>query len=86
MQPSGEASMPVREGIKRCSIDEMLELEAEELSQRVQVNYEIVIDGALSEWGSKVEELFQKLEKSVLSWHQAGVEQKITLVFAESSE
>lgn len=71
--------------INSCSIEEMLELEAEDLSQRLQANYEIIIDGAMSEWGSKVEELFRKLEKSVLLWHQEGVDQKITLVFAEAS-
>jgi hypothetical protein len=77
--------MQANETKNRCSIEEMLELEAEELSQRVQANYEIIIDGAMSEWGSKVEELFRKLEKSVLLWHQEGVDQKITLVFAEAS-
>ena len=85
MHTSGETIMTVLKDFRQCSIEEMLELESEELSQKVQANCEIFIGGALSEWGSKVEELFQKLEKSVLSWHQEGVEQKITLVFAESS-
>jgi hypothetical protein len=71
--------------INSCSIEEMLEIEAEELSQRIKASPEIIIDGAMSEWGSKVEELFRKLEKSVLLWHQEGVDQKIILVFAEVS-
>jgi hypothetical protein len=77
--------MPTVENVSQCAIEKMLELEAEELSQKIQANCEILIDGAMSEWGSKVEELFQKLEKSVLIWHKEGIDQKITLVFAEAS-
>ena len=73
--------MPTVESVSRCAIEEMLELEVEELSQKIQANCEILINGAMSEWGSKVEDLFQKLKKSVLVWHKEGTPQKITLVF-----
>ena len=75
--------MPTNESVSRCAIEEMLELEVDELSQKIQANCEILINGAMSEWGSKVEDLFQKLEKSVLVWHKEGTPQKIILVFTE---
>ena len=68
--------------VSQHRIEELLTLTDEELAALIQTNVEVVIDGALSEWGSKVEDLFRKLEKSVLVWHTPGVTQKITLVFA----
>lgn len=69
--------------VKQYPIDDLLGLEGEDLANCIKESCEITIDGAMSEWGSKVDELFRKIEKSVLSWHQEGVTQRVTLVFVE---
>lgn len=46
---------------------------------------ELTIDSALSEWGSVVEELFHKLERSVNDWHDPNVDRTVTVRFVETS-
>lgn len=86
MELSEEDTPTLALGPQPCSIEELLELDNDALAERVQSNCEIIIDGAMSEWGSKVETLFQKLEKSVLQWYKEGLSQKIILVFAETPQ
>ena len=69
--------------VTRHPIETLLELSDESLADIVKSSCEVVIRGAMSEWGSKVETLFGKIEKSVLLWHQASSEQRIVLVFSQ---
>jgi hypothetical protein len=67
------------------AIEELLELSDEALAETIKPSCEVVIDGAMSEWGSKVEALFRKIEKSVMLWHDSATNQRIVVVFAEET-
>jgi hypothetical protein len=71
--------------VTKHPIEDLLELSEEALADIIKSSCEVVIDGAMSEWGSKVETLFRKIEKSVLLWHEASIHQRIVLVFSEES-
>lgn len=44
---------------------------------------EVLVDGALSEWGSRLEMLMSKLERSVVHWHEAGISKTVLIRFVE---
>lgn len=45
---------------------------------------DITVDGALSEWGSALENTLRKLESCVMAWHEAGAAKTRCIRFVES--
>lgn len=72
-------SLPVMT-LKECAT-----LTSEDLSAHmVNGGFELTIDGALSEWGSRVDEIFHKLEHDVLKWRADGETRAILVRFVEA--
>lgn len=66
---------------------DVAELTQDELASHMREGrLEVFVDGALSEWGSRVDQLFQKLEKGVMQWHETGHSRTIVLHFLEKPE
>jgi hypothetical protein len=64
---------------------ELAELDADELAERFKAgDLELCVE-PLSEWGSELEGLFQKLEKSVMQWYEAGLKRSFTICFLDEA-
>ena len=60
------------------------ERDADEIAKLMEgETLEVHIDGAMSEWGSLIEEFFAKLERGVTKWHHEGEEKTIVVRFVE---
>lgn len=77
--PPTETAAPVT--TNSSMIEDLLKLSEEELAQFIKGSCEITIDSAMSEWGSEIETLMHRLEKTVLLWHEPSCEQRLTIVF-----
>lgn len=78
--PATETTAAVA-AISSCTIEDLLTLSEEDLAKFIKGSCEITIDSAMSEWGSEVETLMHRLEKTVLLWHEPSCEQRLTIVF-----
>lgn len=60
-------------------------LTAQDLSAHMATGgLEITVDGALSEWGSRVDGIFHKLEHDVLKWRADGETRTVLVRFVEA--
>ena len=76
-------AVTVRETPK-IALTEIIEHSDDEICTLVQEGQlDVIVDSALSEWGSKVEKLFNKLEHCVPKWHQKNVSKSVSLHFIE---
>lgn len=67
------------------TLKECQSLTAQDLSAHMASGgLEITVDGALSEWGSHVDEVFHKLEHDVLKWRADGATRTVLLRFVEA--
>jgi hypothetical protein len=65
-------------------VRDLAELTPEELAEQMQTGeLSVVVAGALSEWGSRLEMLITKLEKSVMTWHEPGQSRTLKITFEE---
>jgi hypothetical protein len=70
---------------KPLTLAEVEEMSAEDLAERFKEgDLELCVE-PLSEWGSDLETLFQKLEKGVMQWYETGVKRSFVLCFAEAA-
>ncbi len=66
------------------TLNDCTALTADALAEHMaQGGLAIVVDGALSEWGSRVDDLLHKLEHSVLKWRSDGDTKTLLLRFVE---
>ncbi len=66
--------------------EELAELSAEELAEHFKENDLEVCLEPLSEWGSDLEGFFQKLEKGIMQWYEAGNKRSFTICFFDEAE
>jgi hypothetical protein len=65
-------------------VRDLAELTPDELAEQMKTGELcVVVAGALSEWGSRVETLITKLEKSVMAWHEPGRSRTLRITFEE---
>jgi hypothetical protein len=70
-------------GNKTLALEDVNDLDAEELAEQFKAgDLELCVE-PLSEWGSDLETLFQKLEKGIMQWHEIGVKRSLTICFTE---
>lgn len=70
--------------VKPYAIHDAAELSPEGVAEAMRTGtFEVVVDGALSEWGSRLEALINKLERSVMEWHEEGVSKTVVIRFVE---
>lgn len=70
--------------VPTLTLSECSTLSAEELTALMASGgLAVTVDGALSEWGSRVEELLHKLEHNVLKWRADGEARTLILRFIE---
>lgn len=74
--PEGQMARLELKDISETSADELAELFG---GSRL----ELVVEGALSEWGSLLEEFSQKLERGVNKWHEPGTTKSVIITFVE---
>jgi hypothetical protein len=71
---------------KSISIADLEELSHDELAERFkESDLELCIE-PLSEWGSTLEELFQKLEKGVMGWYETGIKRSFVVCFLDEAK
>lgn len=75
------ATIPQVLSLKDCTALSDEDLVAHMAAGGLEVN----IDGALSEWGSRVDALLHKLEHSVLKWRADGEDRTLLLRFVETA-
>jgi hypothetical protein len=80
-QPIPVAETTAAVAASSSMIEDLLELSEEDLAKFIKGSCEITIDSAMSEWGSEIETLMHRLEKTVLLWHDPACEQRLTIVF-----
>lgn len=69
---------------KSYTIHDAAEMTPEDLAAAMRLGqFEVLVDGALSEWGSRLEMLMNKLERSVVHWHEAGISKSVLIRFVE---
>ncbi|MGL4608747.1 MAG: hypothetical protein ACRCYY_03540 [Trueperaceae bacterium] len=67
------------------TLSELETFSADDLAEQFKTsNLEIRVE-PLSEWGSDVETLVQKLEKSVMLWYETGTQRSLTLCFQDEA-
>jgi hypothetical protein len=71
-----------RQTISRTELENMT---AEELAEKFKRSDLEVCLEPLSEWGSDLETLFQKLEKGVMQWYEAGLKRSFTICFLDEA-
>lgn len=70
---------------KSISLADLGELSHDELAERFkESNLELCVE-PLSEWGSDLETLLQKLEKGVMQWYETGSKRTLSICFMEAS-
>lgn len=67
------------------SREDLEEMTPEELAELFKDNDLEVCLEPLSEWGSDLESLFQKLEKGVMQWYEAGIKRSFTVCFLDEA-
>jgi hypothetical protein len=68
---------------KNISFTDLEELSSDELAERFkETDLELCVE-PLSEWGSQLEELFQKLEKGVMQWYEEGSKRSLVICFLD---
>jgi hypothetical protein len=67
------------------SREELEGISAEDLAEQFKEHDLEVCVEPLSEWGSDLEALFQKLEKSVMQWYDAGSKRSFTICFLDEA-
>ena len=71
--------------VSRLELKDVPETSAEDIALLLKGDtLELVIDGALSEWGSLLEEFIGKLERSVTTWSDGQADKRVILHFSES--
>jgi hypothetical protein len=68
---------------KTISRDNLESMTADEIAETFRENDLEVCLEPLSEWGSDLETLFQKLEKGVMQWYETGVKRSLTICFLD---
>jgi len=69
------------------NLSELRDSSAEDLAERLkQGHFDIVVDGALCEWGSPLEDVLRKLENSVMAWREDGTTKSILIRFVEADK
>lgn len=82
MLPEPSADTPPTLSLKDC-----VALSNEDLVAHMAAGgLEVRIDGALSEWGSRVDDLLHKLEHNVLKWRADGEDRTLLLRFVEAAK
>jgi hypothetical protein len=72
-------------GNKILALGDVHDLDVEELAEQFKAgDLELCVE-PLSEWGSDLETLFQKLEKGIMQWHEIGVKRSLTICFTEDA-
>ena len=65
------------------SLADLEDLSHDELAERFkESDLELCIE-PLSEWGSTLEDLFQKLEKGVMGWYDQGIKRSFVICFQD---
>jgi hypothetical protein len=68
------------------TLAEIEEMSSEDLAERFKdTDLELCVE-PLSEWGSELETLLQKLEKGVMQWYATGIKRSFTICFKEEAE
>jgi hypothetical protein len=68
------------------SLADLEELSHDELAERFkESDLELCVE-PLSEWGSDLEELFQKLEKGVMQWYETGIKRSLVICFLDEAK
>jgi hypothetical protein len=71
---------------KTISLADLGELSHDELAERFKEgDLEFCVE-PLSEWGSDLEELFQKLEKGVMQWYETGTKRSLVICFLDEAK
>lgn len=71
---------------KTISLADLGELSHDELAERFkESDLELCVE-PLSEWGSDLEELFQKLEKGVIQWYETGIKRSLVICFLDEAK
>jgi hypothetical protein len=71
-----------KQTISRQDLEDMT---PEELAEKFkEADLEVCLE-PLSEWGSDLESLFQKLEKGVMQWYEAGLKRSFTICFLDEA-
>jgi hypothetical protein len=70
---------------KSLTIKEVEEMTSEDLAEQFKNgDLELCVE-PLSEWGSELETLFQKLEKGVMQWYDADIKRSFIICFKETA-
>jgi hypothetical protein len=70
---------------KPITLADLEELSHDELAERFkESDLELRVE-PLSEWGSTLEDLFQKLEKGVMQWYDTGIRRSIVICFLDEA-
>lgn len=71
---------------KALSLADLGDLSHDELAERFKEgDLELCVE-PLSEWGSSLEELFQKLEKGVMQWYETGITRSLVICFLDEAK
>jgi hypothetical protein len=70
---------------KTISLADLEDLSPDELAEQFKEgDLELCVE-PLSEWGSDLEELFQKLEKGVMQWYETGIKRSLVICFLDEA-
>jgi hypothetical protein len=70
---------------KTISLADLEELSPDELAEQFKEgDLELCVE-PLSEWGSDLETLFQKLEKGVMQWYETGIKRSLVICFLDEA-
>jgi hypothetical protein len=70
---------------KKIVLEDVTKLGIEDLSEAFKAgDLELCVE-PLSEWGSDLETLLQKLEKGVMQWYETGSKRTLSICFMEAS-
>jgi hypothetical protein len=70
---------------KSVTVKEVEEMTPEDLAEQFKEgDLELCVE-PLSEWGSDLESLFQKLEKGVMQWYEADVKRSFIICFKDTA-
>ena len=81
---AGSAESAETQGAGVLELATVRDRDADEIAELMEGGaLEVRIDGAMSEWGSLIEDFFAKLERGVTRWHHEGEEKTVVVRFVE---
>jgi hypothetical protein len=76
---------PTQAHTNKVVLEDVIKLDIEELSEAFKAgDLELCVE-PLSEWGSDLETLLQKLEKGVMQWYETGIKRTLSICFMEDA-